>query len=921
MKEEGLAEMLNSDLSSNKKLRKDFYDRKTFHFITPFLLFLLSFSLIYHSESHAVQSSLKLPIMQLEIEGLYSIQKKEFLNLLDIRIGGVLEREALRTGIKRVFLKGIFEDIIIEGNDELTKILIRVHEKKVIDRIEISGNNYFSKRFIIKNLNISEGERLNLLKIREGITSVRDQMKKRGFTDSQIAYTIVFLEDNRCSLNLQVKEGEPDIIKKIIISEPSDTVKSYLNMSEGDIFDITKLEKFENKVLNYYKKQRYIDTYLKHTFQNGILTFTLKSGNRLDINFIGNDSVSTKKLMEEVVFYDINEFSNDLVEEMKSRLISLYHKEGFPFADVTPIISSGEEYVVLDVYIFEGDRYKVKDLLFTGASIPDDRLKDILISRKGEYYNIDIIESDIETLTEFYHSMGYLDVIVSEPDIKLAEGTAEIEFFIYEGDQTTIAKISVKNNKSFSDEELLSKISLKTGNPYNEIDVSDSRRQILSIYNKSGFIKARVTTESTFEDNYAGIVFLIEEGNITFFGKNVIVGNERTKSKVIERELQEKEGNPFNYSLSLKEKQQIQRLGLFTDVDIKLSDYEIDKKRDVIFYLDEANHGAMEFGAGYGEYEKYRLFIDLSYRNLWGMNRIGSFRAELSSLEQRFILIYTEPWFLDRKIALKTLILYENRKEKSLDTKDVLYKLRRNTASAGLEQILNENIKAAIYYDFSVVKTSDLKPDIILSKEDVGTLIISGFRPSLIYDTRDNPFEPGKGILAGFSFKIASGLFFSETDFAKLIFYGNKYLRLSERIVLALSLRGGIAKGFASTTELPIVERFFLGGRTTVRGYAQDTLGPKGTDGNPTGGNAFAMGNMEMRFYFGKGIGVVGFLDSGNVWQKINQADISGFKFTTGIGLRYQTPAGPLRIDYGHKLNRETGESKGELHFSIGHAF
>ncbi len=920
MKEEGLEEMSNSDLNSNKKLPNSFCRKKAFYFLISLMCFLFTFLLTCRSESSAVSPD-KSPVAKIEVEGLYSIKKEELLNLLDIRKGDILEKETLRIGIKRAFLKGIFEDIVIEGNEELTSILVRVEEKKLIDRIEISGNDFFSKRFILRNLNVSEGERLNLLKIKEAVTSVREQMKKRGFADSRIEYSIVSLKANRCGLRLQVDEGEPQIIKKIIISEPEDTVKSYLNMSEGDIFDMTKLERLESKVLNYYKKHRYVDTSLKHTFKDGILSFTLKSGRKLDINFIGNDSVKTKKLMEEAVFYDINEFSNDLVDEMKSRLISLYHKEGFPFAEVTPVVSSGDESVVLDVYIFEGIRYKVKDVVFTGASIPEDKLKDILVSRKGEYYDIDIIRSDVETLTEFYHSLGYLDSVVSEPDIKLTDETADIEFFIYEGAQTTIAKISFKNNKFFSDEELLSELSIKPGNPYNEIDVADSRRNILNLYNRSGFIKARVSAESTFEDVNAEIVFYIEEGGITFFGKNVIVGNERTKSKVIERELQEKEGQPFNYTLALKEKQQIQRLGLFTDVDLKLSDYVIDNKRDVVFHLDEANHGAVEFGLGYGEYEKYRLFMDLSYRNLWGMNRIGSFRAELSSLEQRLILTYTEPWFLDRKIALKSLILYENRKEKSLDTKEVLYKLRRNTASVGLEKTLNENIKADIYYDFSVVKTSDVKPDIILSREDVGTLIISGFRPGLIYDTRDNPFEPGKGILAGLSFKIASALFFSETDFAKLIFYGNKYIRLSERIVLALSLRGGLAQGFGSTTELPIVERFFLGGRTTVRGYAQDTLGPKGADGNPTGGNAFAMGNMEMRVYSGKGIGVVGFLDVGNVWQKINQADISGFKYTTGIGLRYQTPAGPLRVDYGYKLNRDTGESKGELHFSIGHAF
>src|SRR5208282_2204578 len=131
-------------------------------------------------------------------------------------------------------------------------------------------------------------------------------------------------------------------------------------------------------------------------------------------------------------------------------------------------------------------------------------------------------------------------------------------------------------------------------------------------------------------------------------------------------------------------------------------------------------------------------------------------------------------------------------------------------------------IKAAFNYDFSVVDTKDVKPDIILSREDTGTLIISGVRPELVYDTRDNPFDPTKGIVAGVSFKAASSVLFSETDFLKLSGYVNNYQRLSNWLVLAVSLRGGISEGYNHTSELPLVERFFLGGRTTVRGYDQD---------------------------------------------------------------------------------------------------
>ncbi len=887
---------------------------KIFSFIYFFLIF---------SESSAYQLQNKFPIINIEVEGLYSIKKEELLNLLNLRIGDVLDRNALSIGIKRTFLKGIFEDIVIEGNSEYTIINVKIQEKKIIDKIDITGNNYFSKRFIKNNFGITEGERINLLRIHQGIASIRAQMNSRGFPNAVIDFSIIDLKTNLCHLKLNVVEGSPEIIKNIVINGEHDIVKSYLLLSEGDIYDATSMERFKANILNYHSKQGYVDTYLKYFIKDGILYIEFNRGRKLDISFIGNESISEKTLMRELIYYEAGEFNSDIVEEMKSRLLSAYHRVGFPFVSIIPIISEAPDTISLNFYIFEGSRYRIREINFKGTSIPQESLLIILRSKQGEPFDFVAVESDRDTLKEFLNSLGYLEAEILKPDILLTDNFVDISFVVIEGSKTVISKISFLNNKSFTDKELLEKIPLKVGNPFNEVDISDSRQKIQNLYSRAGFTKARVSVESIFSENNAEIEFIIDEGSITYFGKNIIVGNERTKLNVIERELENKEGKPLNYSLVLKEKHQLQKLGLFRDVEVSLSDYTLENQRDIIYYLDEANHGIIELGVGYGEYERYRFFLDLSYKNLWGMNRLGSLRTELSTLEQRVILSYSDPWYLlsNHKFALKSLLLFENRKEKSFDTKDILYKLRRTSASAGIEKNINTNVKADLYYIFSVVNTTDVKPDIILTREDVGTLIISGIKSGLIYDTRDNPFDPAQGMLIGLSLKIASSLFLSETDFVKLNFYLNKYLRLSERIVLAASLSSGIAKGFGNTTELPIVERFFLGGRTSVRGYAQDMLGPKGVDGNPTGGNIFAMGNIEFRTNIGKGVGLVNFLDIGNVWQKLSQVDMSKLKFTAGIGLRYKTPVGPIRVDYGIKLNREPRESRGELHFSLGHAF
>jgi outer membrane protein insertion porin family len=377
---------------------------------------------------------------------------------------------------------------------------------------------------------------------------------------------------------------------------------------------------------------------------------------------------------------------------------------------------------------------------------------------------------------------------------------------------------------------------------------------------------------------------------------------------------------PFDDSLLAKERQGIYKLGLFTNVEMEVLD-KYDHKKDILMRLNEEDAGAVEFGFGYGDFERFRGFLDLSYRNLWGLNRQASLRLEMSSLEKRSILQYLEPWFLDQQMPFRIFLIYEDREELNFDTRKTLYRLNRYGATAGVEKKLSDTLKAGLYYEFSFVNTFDVQPDVVLSKEDTGTLAISALRPGIVYDSRDNPFDPKKGILSGIQLKVTSPLLLSETNFIKLLANGSTYQQLSKRFVLALSLRAGTAWGYHETTELPIVERFFLGGRTTVRGYRQDTLGPKGPDGNPTGGDAFLCGNLELRSYIGKGFGIVTFLDSGNVWQKAKNIDFGDLKYSTGLGFRYNTPVGPISIDYGHKLNKEKGESNGEIHFSIGHAF
>lgn len=927
---------LNSGLNLNK-------DKDPLSVFCPlsvclsFVLCLLSFSAYAQSITHS-----PLPVTSIDVEGLHSIRKEELLYLLDIEKGRVIDPERITNGIKRAFLKGIFDDIAVFHEDN-GRLRVVVKERDIIENIYMEGNLHLPDRKIksfIYALPFKEGHimRYDLLnRLRDHLIK---SIREKGFPDCKVDVGVTDSgRPYRVNLIIRISEGEPVRIGRLTIIG-DESVRNLIGLKEGDNFDNEELLRGIERIKGHYKKEGWVNFVVgPYTFSEGELSIHINHGKRLNIAFYGNEMISSKTLMKELPFAESETFRDEMLDEAVSNIISLYHKKGFLNPQIAPVISEDNEKINLDFYIFEGKRVRIRSIRFSGNTVNEKNLKEVITSKEGDFLDPEALSLDRDIIYEFYNALGYLKAEVDEP-VSIIEGSeADISIKVKEGPQSIIDDISIEGNSILSKESIMAVIPLKKGSPYNEVDISDARYRVIDLCSEQGLLDADVTIQREFLEGIVEgdkgsliipvrITFVIREGRPTYFGKTVIRGNRKTRNIVIEREFSHREGKPFNYSLLAKERQRLYRLGLFTEVDLEpLAPYsnkgdstsEV-RTSDVMVTLKEGNAGAVEFGLGYGDYEKYRGFLDVSYRNLFGMNRQGSLRIELSSLEERFILNYYEPWFLERPLPLRVLALREDRKEKNIDTGEINYRLRRHTLTGGVERNIAETLKAELYYEFSVVKTFDVKPDVILSREDTGTLAISAIRPGLIYDTRDNPFDPRNGLLAGLTIKAASGLLLSETDFIKVMMNASLYKGLSRRSVLAISLRTGIAQGFASTRDLPLVERFFLGGRNTVRGYEQDTLGPKGSDGTPTGGNAFLAANLELRTYIGKGFSFVTFVDGGNVWHKIGDMNLS-LKYTAGVGLRYNTPVGPLRIDYGHKLMRETGESTGEIHFSIGHAF
>ena len=892
-------------------------------FVTKHVWLVIAlFMLFWSAASHAADA---VTVGKITVQGLHSVGREELLYMLDLSEGKQVDAEKVRAGIKRAFLKGIFEYIEVGTNDrEPADVMVIVRERDMIRKVSVLGDHVLSGKKVRNMLLMKEGEVLRYDRITEVERDLKEKYALSGYPEAVVSIsTESTKEPYRMVMVVTIEAGSPLVISKIRIDGTDVVTPGDLRLSKGDIYDQFKVREELKRLQARLRKDGHFHPVLgPYTYHDGVLGLTVDPGRQLGVVFEGNSTVSTKRLKKEVPFFDTETVNDESIDEAVIRILALYHSEGYVFAQIAPVLKEDKTTIEVSFFVFEGTRIKTRSIRISGSTLTPQGLKNVMVLKEDEYFNPDLIERDRETLQEFYQALGYLDAVIHEIEYKIDAQAerADISVVVEEGARTLISSIDVRGVQTDVRERLLSDIPIKIGDPYNELSISDARFRIIDSFVSDGYPNFDVTVQRAIEDHKASVVFTVIEGTKVRIGKTVIAGNQQTRYEVIRREIAKDEGRPYSFKTLAEERRKLYKLGLFDAAEIEPFN-ATEGVKDLLLRVKEGNAGAYEFGIGYADYEQLRGYAEVSYRNLWGMNRQGLLRGELSSLQQRLITQYTEPWLLGKPLPLRVMFLYEDKEEISVPGREVRYRIKRYSASAGVEKQLTDKLKSELYYEYSIVRTSDVQPDVVLSKEDVGTLAISSIRPSLVYDTRDNPFEPAQGIVAGLSVKIASSLLFSDTNFVKITLYGSTFHRLHRRIVLALSGRGGVAYGYNDTEELPLVERFFLGGRFSVRGYEQDTLGPKGADNNPTGGNAFAMGSVEFRTSIGRGFSLVPFLDLGNVWVKVSDIKPTDIKYTAGIGLRYGTPVGPLSIDYGFKLNKEKNESSGELHFSIGHAF
>jgi outer membrane protein assembly factor BamA len=328
--------------------------------------------------------------------------------------------------------------------------------------------------------------------------------------------------------------------------------------------------------------------------------------------------------------------------------------------------------------------------------------------------------------------------------------------------------------------------------------------------------------------------------------------------------------------------------------------------------------GLLKFGGGYGSWERFRGFVEVGERNLFGTGRDISLRAKFSTRGRRYDLFYRERWPFGYRINSEANVFEEFREE-------IAYDVISRGVNIGVKKKFRERYTVNLKYRLDFVEydnvTFEFDDPLEAAQEEEGLepINISSGIAILGLDLRDNPVSPHRGTFHIVGVEVATPLLGGDTAFNKYTFETHWYLPATERSEFAFGFRGGFSQTLSGFETLPLSERFFLGGARGVRGWAEERVGPKDDAGNPIGGDAYALGIAEFRFPLGrKNWGGVLFFDVGNVWTSLTDIEPTKAKYGIGAGIRYNTLVGPLRLDYGIKLNPDEGESFGRLYFNIG---
>ncbi len=627
-----------------------------------------------------------------------------------------------------------------------------------------------------------------------------------------------------------------------------------------------------------------------------------------------------------------------IIKSNMQRIEGMYKEKNYHNVIVTyEIHTLDNNQADLEFKIEEGKKVRIKKIILQGNhSYSKRKLSKYMKTKEKGWFswltssgdlNLDDLSQDIERLTAWYHTNGYIMSRIGEPEVVYEGNWIYITIKIEEGVRFKIGKIDMEGDLIMDKDVLINVMKIKEEEYCNRAVVQDDVLLLTDLYSDKGYYYVDIypRIDKNPDTLEADVTYVITKGDLVYFDRIIIGGNTKTRDKVIRREMYVYEQELYSGQRLKRSVQNLYRLDFFED--IKVNTINTDSKDRVTLKVDltEKPTGAFTFGAGYSSVEDLFATVSVSQRNFMGRGQVLQVKAEVGGKTNTYTLGFTEPWLFD--IPLSAGVTVYNQ-EKDYDSYD---KLTRGF-SVRLSYPLGEWSRFFDYtrlylsYTYETAEVEDLQYDASnLIRDMLGENVTSSLSTTLKYDSRNRAVNATRGSEHSFTLEYCGGPLGGDLAYTKLLLETGWYIPLIGDLIWFAHARTGYVIENAGG-RLPDYERFYLGGMNSLRGFDWRDVSPRDEDGFKMGGDKFIQFNFELLYPLFSDAGLIGvvFYDTGNAYDEHESPSLSDMRESAGFGVRWYSPIGPIRLEWGKILDpiEAYGEdSGGNWEFTMGQAF
>ncbi|WP_457668583.1 outer membrane protein assembly factor BamA [Thiolapillus sp.] len=717
------------------------------------------------------------------------------------------------------------------------------------------------------------------------------------------------------------------------------TVFNYLPVKPGDTIDAKTAPAI---IRALYKTGFFKDVRLERDGQ--VLNIIVQERPAIaQIDITGNKSIKTEDLEKGLADIGLAEgrtFNRSVLDKIEQELRRQFFNSGkYGVQLQTEVIPLERNRVAVKIKIREGDTARIRGINIIGnKTFSDEELETGFQSKVGgwfawftkeDQYSRQKLAGDLELLKSFYLDRGYLNFRVDSTQVTISPDKKGIFITINvnEGDIYTIGDVKITGKLIVDPEEYFPLIHLRRGEPFSRRKVVDSTDRITDKLSEMGYAFANVNhiPEIDEEKKTVSITYFMDPGKRVYVRRIDVKGNTRTRDRVVRREMRQMENTWMSNSKLTLSRERLRRLGFFEDVTIETPSVPGSTDlTDVLVTVKEKPSGSLAGGLGYSGSQGISFSASITEDNFLGTGKKVTLAANTSSYNTRYQLSYFNPYATINGVSRGFNLSYQKTDYNELNISDYLTDTSEASVNYGvpLSDFNRLRMKFAIEnIDLTLGALPPLEIIDFVNREGDNYLNFK-LTGSWSHDSRDSAIFPTVGTSQSFSTTVT--IPGSDLQFYKLSYRYRQYVPLYRRFVFAGRAILGYGDSYGKTHMLPFFENYFAGGEKTVRGFKNNTLGPRDSTGDPLGGNIKLVGGLELYSpppfaQLDSTVRMSVFLDAGNVFQ--DRVELDEIRYSVGIGATWLSPMGAMTLSYGVPLNDKSYDDVENFQFSFGSVF